>query len=681
MSLGHHKSNAKVYGRHARNLYTSCQNGLAHSMPSLLRSKSDIGPDPARLRQVFSAQGPIGALDIASLSSSAASSTISGQLGSKTLLQTPLPTEATGSEVFKLGGSRPVPDTPGHEFSPVPPIRDEVSENTAIGILISKASQYKAHISSLGPQKPSRLGLASPFVSRPSSPSGGTPHKENSPQIDVNQNSSRAPRDRSGLSDRGTNSNGVPLLPAHNSGSKETRLGGTQRQHAGHRPVISQSARTSPTRDDRGNQLANHLRRPSAPSLRPPMAVFDVPSAQTRWCNTTATGDDDFNLDPENTALITHVNSYVDLSESETYFASSLGSVDFNRPPSQMSVRGLETNNEYAGDDFFAHIRGRSTPHRGGCFLDLLDPTSGVTRGLDDRSDQMRPNSVVHTLSSEERSLWVSDSIISPPSYYARQKKESALEANIMENARDEMNRARSSSPQGVASVLINSVIDTAAIGDSVGTKEPRLKPILPKLRTLGLPVTQTLNMKTTYFIVEDSENNYPEARSHGVAVARNGTLNQGSSTGGRTAGRRNRSDTIVQGGGGARRTRSGTVVQANRVEQTESGNSEDDEPQGEEEIDDESCSCRSSDDELLLRSHSHLDVEAVDLTWKVADPPSPVQRRLRRAERIYEKKKKRRQNGRNGQLGKAVEGIEGGMEDLGVDELDLLGSFLPGDW
>lgn len=214
-----------------------------------------------------------------------------------------------------------------------------------------------------------------------------------------------------------------------------------------------------------------------------------------------------------------------------------------------------------------------------------------------------------------------------------------------------------------------------------MGTKEPRLKPILPKLRTLGLPVTQTLNMKTTYFIVEDSENNYPEARSHGVAVARNGTLNQGSSTGGRTAGRRNRSDTIVQGGGGARRTRSGTVVQANRVEQTESGNSEDDEPQGEEEIDDESCSCRSSDDELLLRSHSHLDVEAVDLTWKVADPPSPVQRRLRRAERIYEKKKKRRQNGRNGQLGKAVEGIEGGMEDLGVDELDLLGSFLPGDW
>lgn len=149
MSLGHHKSNAKVYGRHARNLYTSCQNGLAHSMPSLLRSKSDIGPDPARLRQVFSAQGPIGALDIASLSSSAASSTISGQLGSKTLLQTPLPTEATGSEVFKLGGSRPVPDTPGHEFSPVPPIRDEASGTTATGILVGHPMERRGKTKSV----------------------------------------------------------------------------------------------------------------------------------------------------------------------------------------------------------------------------------------------------------------------------------------------------------------------------------------------------------------------------------------------------------------------------------------------------------------------------------------------------------------------------------------------------
>jgi predicted metal-dependent hydrolase len=113
-----------------------------------------------------------------------------------------------------------------------------------------------------------------------------------------------------------------------------------------------------------------------------------------------------------------------------------------------------------------------------------------------------------------------------------------------------------------------------------------------------------------------------------------------------------------------------------------QSTNSGDDELQEEGDTRDELCSCCSSDDELLLRSHSHFDVEAVDLAWKVAEPPSPVQRRLRRAERMYEKKKKRRENGRNSHLRKAVEGIEeDGMEDLGVDELDLLGTFLPEEW
>lgn len=230
---------------------------------------------------------------------------------------------------------------------------------------------------------------------------------------------------------------------------------------------------------------------------------------------------------------------------------------------------------------------------------------------------------------------------------------------------------------------MIDPVIDTAAaIGHSVGIKEPRMKPTLPKLRTVGLSVAPPpLNTEPTRGVGGDSRNVHPRTHDHCETVVRNGNLSQGSSTGGRAAGR-NRSDTIVQGGGGARRTRSGTVVQANRVKQTRSTDSGNDELQEEGDTHDELCSCCSSDDELLLRSHSHFDIEAVDLAWKVAEPPSPVQRRLRRAERMYEMKKKRRENGRDSQLRKAVEEIgEDGMEDLGVDELDLLGTFLPEEW
>jgi hypothetical protein len=175
------------------------------------------------------------------------------------------------------------------------------------------------------------------------------------------------------------------------------------------------------------------------------MAFFDVPSAAlgcTRRHNTGITPDDNFNHELEDTALTTHVDSYVDFFErsSETYFASSLGTVDFNRPPSQMSVHAFEMDNEYAGDNFFAHILGRSTPHRKGRFLDLLDPTSDTSHGPDDRNDRTGLDTAVHAPSSEVRSPWISDSIISPPSYYDRREDERSLEDNTTESALDEMN-------------------------------------------------------------------------------------------------------------------------------------------------------------------------------------------------------------------------------------------------
>ncbi|KAF9448946.1 hypothetical protein P691DRAFT_592156 [Macrolepiota fuliginosa MF-IS2] len=52
---------------------------------------------------------------------SAITSATSGASESGMLLYTPFPTQATRSEVFKLGTSKPIPDPPGHELSPVPP--------------------------------------------------------------------------------------------------------------------------------------------------------------------------------------------------------------------------------------------------------------------------------------------------------------------------------------------------------------------------------------------------------------------------------------------------------------------------------------------------------------------------------------------------------------------------------
>jgi hypothetical protein len=135
MSLGHHKSVTKVYGRHARNLHTGRQDASTASRPSLPRSISDNGPDFGRLRETFLVQGPAGVSDITSWSSTV-SSTKPEELESNTLLRTPFPTEAACSEVFKLGDSRPVPDPLGQELSPVPLIREDASDVTATGILV-----------------------------------------------------------------------------------------------------------------------------------------------------------------------------------------------------------------------------------------------------------------------------------------------------------------------------------------------------------------------------------------------------------------------------------------------------------------------------------------------------------------------------------------------------------------
>lgn len=175
-----------------------------------------------------------------------------------------------------------------------------------------------------------------------------------------------------------------------------------------------------------------------------------------------------------------------------------------------------------------------------------------------------------------------------------------------------------------------------------------------------------------------------------GFSRTRSGTIVQSKMCGGRIVNRRTRSGTVTQDGGGARRTRSGTIIQATKESRRgpvgESRHSQDVSEvrsQGSNENQNGICSCRSSDDELMLRSHSHHDLGAEDLEWKVADPPSPTVKRLGK----FRRKKRQRTKGRNnnpGVNGTVVDGddyedgIDGDIED---DELDFLGNFVPGSW
>lgn len=299
----------------------------------------------------------------------------------------------------------------------------------------------EAHISTLEPEKSTRPTLASPFTSRPSSPLGTTSVDVDRPR-DGQLQTSRTSH-RPSLSDISPNVNGALRLQAAELSLSEAFPGAAGRYN-GHHQTLSQSARTSPVRNDRNIPalpLASHQRRPSAPSSRPPLAFFDFTSSvssRIQTNNTNPTQDTDITLEPENNTFMMHLASYFDFSggDSGTYFTSSLGgTVDFNRPPSQMSTYAAEVDSDHVGTDFFTHIRGRSTPYRIHKGTSRPFDSPFVTLDLDDEGE---------TESSKRGgplpkmySPWVSDSIISPPSYHIRQKGENDLNLSAMEDMLD----------------------------------------------------------------------------------------------------------------------------------------------------------------------------------------------------------------------------------------------------
>lgn len=403
--------------------------------------------------------------------------------------------------------------------------------------------------------------------------------------------------------------------------------------------------------------------------------------------------------------------SYEFLCGSETYFISSLdGTVDFNRPPSQMSLYGGDMDSDSSNGGLFTHIQGRSTPR----FLHSV--LSRVMHNGESPKNQSQ-NDVEPVKLSEKKqySPWISDSIISPPSYFKQQKNH---DMSMVEHSLEDMDLSKSWFDVTLVdsctftalpiSPLDAACGDVSALewsergpGDSVSGESSEGSSL--KLRKTGPLIIDFIASMDNYKSVASSTDSESEGKSSiqipvissqtksipGFSRTRSGTIVQ-SKMGGRLVDRRTRSGTITQDGGGTRRTRSGTIVQTTKEsrrglagELRNSQNLYEIRSPGGSKSQDEICSCRSSDDELMLRSHSHHDLDVEDLEWKVADPPSPVVKRLRKFRRksAFRRQRIRGRNSNHGINSMVVDGdecedgIDGDIED---DELDFLGNFMP---
>jgi len=361
--------------------------------------------------------------------------------------------------------------------------------------------------------------------------------------------------------------------------------------------------------------------------------------------------------------------------------------VDFNRPPSQMSLHDGDVDSDSSNGGFFTHIRGRSTPK----FLHSV--LSRVLHNGEYLKNQAQ-NDVKSVKLSEKKqySPWISDSIISPPSYFKQQKNH---DTGMVERILEDMDLSKSWFNVTLVdsctfTALLISPSDAASGGVSApewSERGPRDSALEENYKSVGSSTdSESEGISSIRIPVISSQiKSIP-----GFSRTRSGTIVQSKMGGGRLVDRRTRSGTVTQDGGGARRTRSGTIVQATKESRRglagELRNLSEVRSPGRSESQDGICSCRSSDDELMLRSHSHHDLDVEDLEWKVADPPSPVVKRLRKFRR-KNTFRKQRTRGRNSNLGinsmivdedECEDGIDGDIED---DELDFLGNFVPENW
>lgn len=229
---------------------------------------------------------------------------------------------------------------------------------------------------------------------------------------------------------------------------------------------------------------------------------------------------------------------------------------------------------------------------------------------------------------------------------------------------------------------------------DPTRTKEGQSKPKTPKLQTRSSVTRANTNDTEATQNADGDEreekmktgfNKTGSPRDRRTPVTRrtwSGTANS------RITGKRNRSEPVIQGSERPTRTKNRTTAQMNRVELPEPEPTEDlrqpssiseSRQRTSEFLRDETCSCCSSDDELMLRSHSHYDLDARRPEWKIVDPPSPVVRGLRRAKRRKALGVRGKIKGKNRQGGSTHNQERRTRSNVDDDELDLLGTFVLG--
>ena len=359
-------------------------------------------------------------------------------------LHTPHPTQLTEDQVFRLESSRGLPLSPDHEFSPVPlvpprrifspasskPTRstrktmhntakrgnDSLSHRTSSRSLkentssrssrsVSKSTQKSATSTAGNPPRRStrprsrphgsRLPLASPFASQPSSPYAKTLHTQPITKTTKISNVAIA------------NSKRILLDTHYNPNLPQ-----------------AQSTANSPTRPARETAGVN-ARRPSAPSAtsyRPDVASWFV--------------------SPANQGCTTEISRNVVRSPNIFDLISGNGgrglNVDFNRPPSQLSF-----NSSY-DEDFFGDAQSISTPFGLKLQDGVYEPAGHTESSSEDEGEDRYLNRYISCVSrpqsgpsanqikldnlDHEHSTWITDSLISAPTALCAYRRSTSLE-------------------------------------------------------------------------------------------------------------------------------------------------------------------------------------------------------------------------------------------------------------
>ncbi|GLB43389.1 hypothetical protein LshimejAT787_1302900 [Lyophyllum shimeji] len=619
-------------------------------------------------------------------------------------LRTPHPTLLSEAQIFRLESSRGRSLPKDHEFSPVPPAparafsdttsrpqkdRNETSQplhRTSSRNLKENIVPLPSRSSSKSGTRPSRISsgrgtatsfarsarsqskgtskdmpLASPFTSQPGSPDLPTARLP----------TQRAPgttKSKRTLSDTHFN----PNLPSHRI------LSQPQAQSTTNSPV------RQPDQDD-----SFKARRPSAPSAttqRPDFASWFIePLTKTNL-------EDNRFLTP----------SIFDLSGT-----SSRGpSIDFNRPPSQLSY--ISTYDEA----IFADALGISTPfmakpQRSGSATFPDSPNSSdeeeVHRTLGNRV--LRPsimrNPLHLTLGSDMLGSWMSDSLISPPTLsekgaYTRHSLHKDVDMQSSDHlvvADDDslglgsgLKISRSSGSKAFGEEEVPATLQELfdCLDSSLGAAQSR--PPISRTRSLDVEIERSQEDHPLRSPAQISPSQLRHSSTNTAQTKRGGrdrrgtirasdfAVLQGTTTSvfGGGGPRRTRSGTIVQGPSHPRRERSGTILARPPVSLTPSTvpvRPSDDgdvdmldirEEAGHKEVGDVPMSTDESDDELLLKEAWSEEA------WVVASPQSPQlpRRSARKVKGICDWRKRRRLGKGLGSWGMAEHDEDDGTDD-----------------